>query len=105
MTKPEATKSGMSLPLTAAETGGCPISFEGTCSLATLGVGCCGRVVLVEGETELRRRLLEMGLCGGAMIECVRRAPLGDPIEFRVRGYHLSLRGEQASLVQVRTGE
>jgi Fe2+ transport system protein FeoA len=73
----------------------------GVCSLAALGVGRCGTVVAVGGETELRRRLLEMGLCGGATIECVRRAPLGDPIEFRVRGYLLSLRGEQARFVTV----
>lgn len=85
----------------AVETGGCRVGLEGTCSLATLGVGCCGKVVGVEGETELRRRLLEMGLCAGTTIECVRRAPLGDPIEFRVRGYLLSLRGEQAQFVRV----
>lgn len=76
---------------------------EATCTLATLGVGRCGRVVAVGGETELRRRLLEMGLCGGATIECVRKAPLGDPIEFRVRGYLLSLRGEQARHVTVQS--
>lgn len=86
---------------TAIETGGCRQGLEGTCSLATLGVGCCGKVVAVEGETELRRRLLEMGLCGGTTVECVRKAPLGDPIEFRVRGYSLSLRGEQAKFVKV----
>ena len=34
-----------------------------------------------------------MGFCNGAKVEVVRRAPLGDPIEFRLRGYHLSLRG------------
>jgi ferrous iron transport protein A len=79
----------------------CKADLTGHCSLATLGVGCCGKVVGVEGETELRRRLLEMGLCGGTEIECVRKAPLGDPIEFRVRGYLLSLRGEQAKFVQV----
>jgi len=74
---------------------------EGNCPLSTLGVGCCGKVVSVDGDLELRRRLLEMGLCGGVTIECVRRAPLGDPIEFRVRGYLLSLRGEQARHVTV----
>jgi Fe2+ transport system protein FeoA len=86
---------------TKVQTSGCQAGLEGTCSLANLGVGCCGKVVAVEGETELRRRLLEMGLCGGTLVECVRKAPLGDPIEFRVRGYLLSLRGEQAKNVTV----
>ena len=72
-----------------------------TCSLNKLGVGCRGSVFAVGGDPELRRRLLEMGFCNGASVEVVRRAPLGDPIEFRLRGYHLSLRDEQARHVQI----
>lgn len=72
-----------------------------TCTLNTLGVGCRACVVSVGGDTDLRRRLLEMGFCNGAEVEVVRRAPLGDPIEFRLRGYHLSLRDEQAKHVKV----
>lgn len=53
------------------------------------------------GDTAVRRRLLEMGFCNGADVEVVRRAPLGDPIEFRLRGYCLSLRDEQAKHVKV----
>ncbi len=71
------------------------------CSLNLLGVGRCGNVVAVGGDRELKRRLLEMGLCNGVAVECVRRAPLGDPIEFKLRGYNLSLRGEQAKFVQI----
>lgn len=72
-----------------------------TCSLNALGVGCRGSVVAVGGDADLRRRLLEMGFCNGANVEVVRRAPLGDPIEFRLRGYCLSLRSEQAQHVQI----
>jgi len=72
-----------------------------TCELNTLGTGCSGCVVSVGGDPDVRRRLLEMGFCNGAAVEVVRRAPLGDPIEFRLRGYHLSLRKEQAQFVQV----
>jgi ferrous iron transport protein A len=72
-----------------------------TCSLNKLGVGCRGSVVAVGGEPEVRRRLLEMGFCNGASVEVVRRAPLGDPIEFRLRGYHLSLRDDQARYVSI----
>ena len=70
-------------------------------TLANLAVGCSCKVVSVSGDTDLRRRLLEMGLCGGTTIECVRKAPLGDPIEYKIRGYLLSLRGEQARCVTV----
>src|SRR5438045_8448043 len=72
-----------------------------TCPLNALQIGCCGTVVSVNGDRDLRRRLLEMGFCNGARVQVVRRAPLGDPIEFRLRGYHLSLRNEQAKYVQI----
>ena len=72
-----------------------------TCGLNQLGIGCRGSVFAVGGDAELRRRLLEMGFCNGASVEVVRRAPLGDPIEFRLRGYHLSLREEQAAFVRI----
>ena len=72
-----------------------------TCALNHLGIGCQGCVVAVGGDPEVRRRLLEMGFCNGASVEVVRRAPLGDPIEFRLRGYHLSLRDAQARFVQI----
>ena len=74
-----------------------------TCGLNQLGAGCQGCVVSVGGDADLRRRLLEMGFCNGANVEVIRRAPLGDPIEFRLRGYHLSLREEQAKWVQIAT--
>ena len=72
-----------------------------TCPLHKLGIGCHGTVVGVNGDQPLRRRLLEMGFCNGVDVEVVRRAPLGDPIEFRLRGYHLSLRADQAQHVLI----
>lgn len=72
-----------------------------TCTLDCLAQGCRANVLSVSGEHEFRRRLLEMGFCNGASVELVRRAPFGDPIEFRLRGYHLSLRNEQARNVLV----
>ena len=65
--------------------------------------GCGGEVVEVAGEREVRRRLLEMGFCRGAAVLLLCRAPLGDPIEFSIRGYCVSLRAAQAALVKVRT--
>ncbi len=48
-----------------------------------------------------RSRLLEMGLLVGTPVEIVRFAPLGDPIELKVRGYHLSLRRHEADQILV----
>jgi len=47
------------------------------------------------------RRLLEMGLLPGTRVRVVRRAPLGDPIELRLRNYSLSIRREEAALIEV----
>ena len=89
-------------PTTACDVSGCThAASPATCPLNRLNIGGCGAVVAVGGDADLRRRLLEMGFCNGASVEVVRRAPLGDPIEFRLRGYSLSLREEQARFVQV----
>lgn len=53
----------------------------------------------------LKRRLLEMGLCPGVIVTVLRRAPLGDPIELRVRGYLLSVRGEHAHHIRLVAAE
>ena len=55
----------------------------------------------VHGARDLRRRLLEMGFCNRTMVTVIRRAPLGDPIEFFLRGYYVSLRTEEARCVLV----
>ncbi len=52
---------------------------------------------------EVRQRLLEMGLTKGITIKVVRVAPLGDPIEIELRGYHLSLRRKEAEAVMIQT--
>lgn len=58
-------------------------------------------IVKVGGDGPVRRRILDMGVVTGADIEVVRVAPLGDPVEFRVKGYNLSLRKSEAQNVQV----
>jgi len=63
--------------------------------------GCRARVISVGGDREFRRRMLEMGFCNETCVELVRRAPLGDPIEFHIRGYNLSLRNAQARHILV----
>ena len=86
----------------ACEFAGCNhVGPVDSCSLHALGVGCHGTVTSIGGDPDVRRRLLEMGFCNSTTVEVVRRAPLGDPIEFKLRGYCLSLRKEQAQFVQI----
>jgi DtxR family transcriptional regulator, Mn-dependent transcriptional regulator len=59
------------------------------------------KVVKVNIRGEVGSRILEMGLLKGTIVEVERVAPLGDPIDVKVKGYHLSLRKEEASGVQV----
>lgn len=63
------------------------------------------RVVSVPARGSLRKRLLAMGFVPGTGIDVLRAAPLGDPIEYRVKGYCISLRKEEARLISVTTGE
>ncbi|NMB87627.1 MAG: ferrous iron transport protein A [Chloroflexi bacterium] len=60
-----------------------------------------GIIRKVGGSGQLRRRLIDMGLTSGVPIRVVRMAPMGDPIEYAVRGYNLSLRKYEAELIQV----
>jgi Fe2+ transport system protein FeoA len=71
------------------------------CNLSDLPLSAHGVVDSVRGAGDLRRRLLEMGFYNGARVTAVRRAPLGDPVEFHLRGYNVSLRKEEARCVQV----
>jgi ferrous iron transport protein A len=70
-------------------------------TLDTLDQGQLARIVDVVGDDGIAVRLLEMGLTEGEEIECVGFAPLGDPIEFAVRGYRLSLRADEARRIQI----
>lgn len=73
-------------------------------TLDALPIGGNARIARVGGDDALRRRLLEMGLCPGIEVELLRRAPLGDPLELRVRGYLLSVRAEHARHVELDSG-
>jgi ferrous iron transport protein A len=70
-------------------------------TLADLRRGQAARVDGVQGSDTLSVRLLEMGLTPGCEVAYMGTAPLGDPLEFLVRGYRLSLRRREAARVQV----
>ena len=70
--------------------------------LTALPVGAAATVTEIKVTAEHRSRLLEMGLLVGTPVELVRFAPLGDPVEIKVRGYHLTLRKSEAEQIFVR---
>lgn len=72
-----------------------------TLRAAELRVGQQARIVRVLGEGEISRRLLEMGVTPGEAIRRLGAAPLGDPLEFELRGYRLSLRKSEAQQIEV----
>lgn len=70
-------------------------------TLAQLKPGESAKVVDVGGESILQQRILEMGILPGVDVRLIRVAPLGDPMEFEVIGYRLSLRKTEAACVTV----
>ena len=70
--------------------------------LTSLAVGSSAIVTEIKLPAESRPRLMEMGLLVGTPVELVRFAPLGDPVEIKVRGYHLTLRKHEAEQIWVR---
>ncbi len=70
-------------------------------TLDKLVPGELGRIKRVSGRGAIRRRLVDMGFTTGAEIEMVKLSPLGDPVEYRLRGYHLSLRKSEAKTIEV----
>ena len=83
-----------------------PVTTRQNVPLTTLNhltPGERGAVENISASTpSLRRRLLEMGLTRGTIVELIRVAPMGDPIEISVRGYRLSLRREEASSIVIK---
>jgi len=70
-------------------------------NLSELKKGTKGKIVKISGRGSVYRRLIDMGLVTGSEVEMQRVAPLGDPIEIKVKGYNLSLRKEEADSIQV----
>lgn len=77
-----------------------PIRLEAT-RLAAIADGSTAIVRRLVLPRATARRLFEMGLLPGTRVRVVRRAPLGDPIELRLRNYSLSIRREEAALIEV----
>ena len=70
-------------------------------TLKEVKVGESAKVVRLHGEGAVKRRIMDMGLTKGTELYIRKVAPLGDPIEVKVRGYELSLRKADAAMIEV----
>ncbi len=66
-----------------------------------ISVGETAKVVKMNGEGKVKRRIMDMGITKGVEIYVRKVAPLGDPIEVTVRGYELSLRKDDAEMIEM----
>ena len=70
-------------------------------TLNDIPVGATTRIVRLHGEGAVKRRIMDMGITKDAVVAVRKVAPLGDPIELKVRGYELSIRKGEAALIEV----
>lgn len=70
-------------------------------NLTNLPIGSVAKVVAVNGNNAITKRLMEMGVVPGVSVRVIKAAPFGDPIEVRVRGYHLAMRKSEADQIEV----
>jgi len=71
-------------------------------SLASLAPGHAARVISVDGSCRQGERMLDLGFIPGTRVEILKRAPLGDPVVYGLRGYRICLRASEAGLIHVR---
>ena len=63
--------------------------------------GDTATVTRVHGSGPIRKRVLDMGVTKGTVLTMVKRAPLGDPLEVKIRDYDLSLRKTEAEIIEI----
>ena len=70
-------------------------------TLKDVKIGHSAKVVKLHGEGAVRRRIMDMGMTKGVIVTVRKVAPLGDPLEVTLRGYELSLRKDDAAMIEV----
>ena len=70
-------------------------------TIAELKIGQSGIISAVGGEGALRLRFLDMGLIPGTKVKLQKVAPMGDPVQILVRGYELTIRRDDAKLIEI----
>jgi ferrous iron transport protein A len=70
-------------------------------TLREVAIGRSAKVIRLTGTGPVKRRIMDMGITKGQVIDVLRVAPLGDPIEITVRNYELSIRKADAEMIEV----
>lgn len=70
-------------------------------TLADLPIGINAKVVSIEENGAISKRLMEMGVVPGVSVRVIKTAPFGSPLEIRVRGYNLALRRSEAETIEI----
>ena len=70
-------------------------------TLRDIKVGATTKVVKLHGEGPVKRRIMDMGITKGTEIFVRKVAPLGDPLELTVRGYELTIRRQDAEIIEI----
>lgn len=73
-----------------------------TLTLDAIAPGGKAEVISLHGDATIKKRIAEMGITRGSVVEVERVAPLGDPLDVKVKGYRLSLRKDEAAGVVVK---
>ncbi|MHA1593871.1 MAG: FeoA family protein [Candidatus Baldrarchaeia archaeon] len=76
--------------------------MNGEIRLSEAIIGEMYKIVRIEGPRTVRRRIIDMGLVPGTEIKVIGKAPLGDPLNVVARGYNLTIRKSEASLIVVK---
>ncbi|HWR41487.1 MAG TPA: ferrous iron transport protein A [Patescibacteria group bacterium] len=71
--------------------------------LSLLTPGTTAEVVRIRAEGPLKRRMMDMGIVAGTRVQLQKSAPLGDPLEIKIKNFNLALRKREADLVEVDT--
>ena len=74
-------------------------------TLTNLPIGESAKVTAVNGNSSITKRLMEMGVIPGVSVRMIKSAPFGDPLEIRVRGYHLAMRKNEADQIEVQSSK
>lgn len=73
--------------------------------LATMKPGEGGTIVAINGTGNIKHRLIDMGLVPGTFVRVMKFAPLGDPVEIKVKNFDLALRVSEAETIDIETEE
>ncbi len=74
-------------------------------NLTNIPIGESAKVTAVNGNNQVTKRLMEMGVVPGVSVRMIKSAPFGDPLEIHVRGYHLAMRKSEADQIEVQSSE